>query len=285
MKTKRRIKAGTLIFAGILATVMIAGCSLPRYEKQDTDTTTPSRSEVVTEATEGNGSSVSAESVYQVQIEYYEKLIADLEDRLLASREDSFIESAEYKQTIAALEESIRLLEGKLEEISANTSAPQPPSGTLDGSNPSQSDKVEPIPSGKEETVSPTPSSPTEITHSSPFEYEIKGGEITIIKYKGRDSAVTVPDSISGFPVVAIGEEAFKDTEIQKIALPEGIKKIDWFAFSGCTSLCEITIPSSVSSISYGAFDGCSGFLVIRCDSGSYAERFAASWGILAVTK
>lgn len=284
MKTKK-LKLGTIIFTGILSTALIAGCAVTKSTEDDTETTLPSNLEAITEESESNSGSPSAESVYLIQIEYYEKLIAELEDKLLESREESFIESSQYKETIAELEESIKQLEGKLEEImNADTPTAQPPKDTLENSNQSQSDKAEPTPTQKEE-VTPPPSSPSEMTQGSPFEYEIKGGEITIIGYKGKDISVTIPSNINGIPVTAIGEGAFRDAKIQRITLPDGIKRIDWFAFSTCSALCEIVIPSSVVSIGYGAFDGCSGFLVIRCESGSYAEAFATSWGILSITK
>ena len=42
-------------------------------------------------------------------------------------------------------------------------------------------------------------------------------------------------------------------------SIPEGIREIDTFAFSGCTALENIEIPDTVTSIGFGAFEGCTG--------------------------
>ena len=60
---------------------------------------------------------------------------------------------------------------------------------------------------------------------------------ITITSYIGTGGAVTIPATIGGLPVVAIGD----------------------YAFLGCTGLTSVTIPSSVTSIWGYAFYGCSG--------------------------
>ena len=46
--------------------------------------------------------------------------------------------------------------------------------------------------------------------------------------------------------------------EITNLAIPNGVKKIGWRAFRGCTSLRSVSIPSSVTEIAEFAFEGCS---------------------------
>ena len=41
------------------------------------------------------------------------------------------------------------------------------------------------------------------------------------------------------------------------LVIPEGVKYIGSYAFSGCSDLTSITIPDSVTSIGTGAFSGC----------------------------
>ena len=61
--------------------------------------------------------------------------------------------------------------------------------------------------------------------------------------------------------------------------LPDGVKEIGWFAFSGCHNLTSVTLPASVEAIAYGAFENCSKSLVFLCPEGSYAAAYARSYG------
>lgn len=259
----------------------------------------PTNSETITSPNGGESNKNDATAIYQIQIEYYEKLIADLEARLLNEKEENFIEISEYKQMIKDLEGSIAALSDKIANINT-TPTPSPENNIVQNkpSNPGSVQKPSTSPDidkpttnvdQEQSTPSPEvkPSTPpaTEITTTNPFAYEIKNGSITITAYKGSGTDVTVPSNIDGIPVTSIGEGAFKEINVEKVTVPESVTHIDWFAFSGCKKLCEITIPSSVTSVGYGAFENCSGFLVIKCEKGSYIEAFAASWGILAVAK
>ncbi len=107
---------------------------------------------------------------------------------------------------------------------------------------------------------------------------EIEGGVI-LVEYLGTEKSVEVPSEIDGRAVIAVGREAFRNTAVEYVVLPNGLLKIDWFAFSGCRALCEITVPKSVETIEYGAFDGCSTLTVI-CEKGTFAEKYATSYGI-----
>ena len=96
----------------------------------------------------------------------------------------------------------------------------------------------------------------------------------TIGKYafKGCSNltSVTVPDSVT-----SIGEGAFfRCTGLTSVAIHDGVKSIGAWSFFGCNSLTSVTIPDSVMSIEVGAFDGCKN-LTIRCNHGSYAEKYA----------
>ena len=61
------------------------------------------------------------------------------------------------------------------------------------------------------------------------------------------------------------------------------VEELEGFVFSGCTSLKNVTLPKSLEEIGYDAFAYCSR-LTLYCASGSYAERFANSYGIGCVS-
>lgn len=59
-------------------------------------------------------------------------------------------------------------------------------------------------------------------------DFQIKDG--VLVKYKGTDSEVTVPDGVT-----VIGRSAFKDNQtIISVILPDGVTRIEKRAFDGC---------------------------------------------------
>ena len=60
------------------------------------------------------------------------------------------------------------------------------------------------------------------------FEYRVQDGGVVICGYFGRESVVTVPDSIAGYPVSVIGSGAFSDCgQVSRINLPGTIMTIE----------------------------------------------------------
>lgn len=110
------------------------------------------------------------------------------------------------------------------------------------------------------------------------YTYTASEKGITITGYSGSDKKLNIPESIDGISVVAIGREAFKNASFEEVILPQGLEKIDWFAFSDCIDLSTVTIPNSVSKIEYGAFDGVDSFAIL-CSKNSYAYKYAKSYG------
>lgn len=87
------------------------------------------------------------------------------------------------------------------------------------------------------------------------IEYKIENSECMITLYNGSQTDVIIPDEINGVKVTAIGERAFYNNEIlQKITLPNTIKKIYDSAFSWCFNLSETNIPEELEYIGNYAF-------------------------------
>lgn len=70
--------------------------------------------------------------------------------------------------------------------------------------------------------------------------------------------AVVLPSEIGGYPVVGIGENAFKDcTDVTAFFLPAGITSIGAYAFENCVAMAQAVLPEGLVSIGAGAFWNC----------------------------
>ena len=71
------------------------------------------------------------------------------------------------------------------------------------------------------------------------------------------DENIVIPDFYEGLPVTAIGAEAFADSQICSVVIPETVTYIDNAAFRGCKNLNPVVIPDSVTHIGNFAFGDC----------------------------
>jgi len=90
------------------------------------------------------------------------------------------------------------------------------------------------------------------------FQYEDSVGGVVITGYTGELLSFSIPDSINGRTVVGIGENAFEESTVREIGLPEGVKTIGSCAFYKCGELTFAGLPEGLESIDYGAFGACS---------------------------
>lgn len=82
---------------------------------------------------------------------------------------------------------------------------------------------------------------------------ELSEGRYIILRLKNpRLMSVTVPDCVE-----AIADEAFAESDIMDVTLPEGLRKIGRRAFADCYDLETINLPSSLRVIGDEAFAGC----------------------------
>ena len=65
---------------------------------------------------------------------------------------------------------------------------------------------------------------------------------------------IIVSTRFNGLKVTQIGEEAFKDTEITSIYVPNSVVKIDDYAFQNCSQLSNITLNKGLENIGNFAF-------------------------------
>ena len=111
------------------------------------------------------------------------------------------------------------------------------------------------------------------------FTYTTNNGAITITGYGGPHGHVTIPSTINGYPVAAIGANAFSNLNIMTgVTIPNSVTSIGDWAFYDC-SLGGVTIPNSVTNIGDGAFAYCYGLTSIAVNAGN--PSYASASGVL----
>lgn len=81
---------------------------------------------------------------------------------------------------------------------------------------------------------------------------------LTLSRYYGSQTSVTVPRRVGKQSVTAIGREAFSyRTALEQVTLPSGVTSIGTSAFYYCTALESVSIPYGVTTIGANAFYNC----------------------------
>ena len=90
------------------------------------------------------------------------------------------------------------------------------------------------------------------------FLYEIRGSVLYITGYTGPGGAVTIPSTLDGHPVEAIGEWAFEScSSLTSVTLPDSVATIGGYAFESCNRLEKVMVGSGVTFIDDCAFAYC----------------------------
>ncbi|MBR2447205.1 MAG: leucine-rich repeat protein [Clostridia bacterium] len=234
----RYFKVLPFALACLLLLSFCAGCG----DKQ-TNTDTPNQQEQQTEQPSGNQS--VADDVYREQLAYYEQMVIELQDEILALKQQHYVDAFAYEQTIAQLEAQLQALDTSV------SAKPEQPTNQ-----------------------------PEQAPPASEFTYEVNNGTATLTSYTGNATEVVVPSEIDGYAVTALGDNLFKDSSVTSVTLPASVTSIGWFAFYGCAALQTVTLGEAVTTIGYAAFDGCPKSMTICGVAGSYAEKYAASYGL-----
>ena len=83
---------------------------------------------------------------------------------------------------------------------------------------------------------------------------------LTITGYTGDETAVTIPATLDGKPVVAIGDKAFLNKiALSVVSIPATVTRIGFMAFENCTNLATVNFASEsqLTTIETAAFSSC----------------------------
>jgi hypothetical protein len=117
------------------------------------------------------------------------------------------------------------------------------------------------------------------------YHYTITNGKATITSYIGTSGDVTIPATLGGYPVIAIGDKAFfRQARITSVVMPDSIISIGNNAFERCSGLASVTIPDSVTSIGSNAFSNCSSLTNITIPDGVTSIGAYAFYGCSSLT-
>ncbi|WP_295218473.1 leucine-rich repeat domain-containing protein, partial [Ruminococcus sp.] len=93
---------------------------------------------------------------------------------------------------------------------------------------------------------------------SSGLTFTVSGGEATLTDCTSTASEIVIPSEYEGYPVTAIGENAFYDCDtLVSVTIPQGVTTLGDYAFGYCDNLTTIYMPVSVTSWGYGVSYDC----------------------------
>ena len=98
------------------------------------------------------------------------------------------------------------------------------------------------------------------IIYTAGLEYTLSGdGASYLVSGIGTatDKDIKIMPRYNEKPVTGIDDNAFANTSINSVLIPDGVESIGAYAFSGCGDLTKVVIPDSVKSIGNSAFYYC----------------------------
>ena len=91
------------------------------------------------------------------------------------------------------------------------------------------------------------------------YTYTVSKDQATITGFSGGESGdIVVPATLGGYPVVAIGNNVYRDCyAITSVTIPNSVTAIGSSTFANCISLRSVSFSNNLTSIGASAFSGC----------------------------
>ncbi|MGI6472398.1 MAG: leucine-rich repeat protein [Candidatus Methanomethylophilaceae archaeon] len=91
------------------------------------------------------------------------------------------------------------------------------------------------------------------------FDFKYTDTSAIVLKYKGQDEIVYVPNMIDDKPVTGIADGAFiSNPTVKEVHLPDSVTELGISVFEKCSSLETVTLPCGINKISEKTFYECS---------------------------
>lgn len=101
----------------------------------------------------------------------------------------------------------------------------------------------------------------------------------TITSYTGNDNEVVIPNYINGQKVIKIASNAFKNSTIKTIYIPDSIVEIDEYSFLDCKNLTTIYMSDNILNITDSSFSGCVNLKTVYMNAIVKTRYTASFWG------
>ncbi len=219
------------------------------------------------DAEKDNSTPSTQEDAYEAKILYYEAQLQSLSSQLNDMEQQMYLLREDCLNGLRTLEQRITESNGvETEQL------PEEPAGdeVIDTGTAPETPPAQDATADEQGTTG-------EVRE---YTYELKNNFAILTSYKGSADHVVVPGAVDGYLVIALADRTFAESSVRTVQLPETIESIGWFTFYGCENLEKVTLPAKLSSIGYASFDGCASTLCLYVHEGSYAERFANSFGL-----
>ena len=96
------------------------------------------------------------------------------------------------------------------------------------------------------------------------IKYNIANKQVTITQYNGNSKCICIPNNIDGYPVTAIGNNAFKNcSNLETIYIGSNISNIEDNAFYNCNNLRSIVFSGNLINVGKNAFSNCNKLSII----------------------
>ena len=104
--------------------------------------------------------------------------------------------------------------------------------------------------------------------------------ERSVILAPGGLTSAVIPDGVK-----KINDRAFSGcTGLTSVTIPAGVKRIGEFAFKGCTGLTSVVIPENITEINGEVFSGCTGLTSVTIPEGVKEINWSAFSGCTNLT-
>lgn len=119
---------------------------------------------------------------------------------------------------------------------------------------------------------------PVHAAEQGRYTYEVHDGKATITGCTWTNASyLEIPRNIDGYPVVAIGANAFSNrNDLLGVIVSEGVETIDYRAFWYCRNLSWVVLPDSLTTIADEAFAVCSSLSSAEFGDGLKTIGYAA---------